>query len=162
MMNIDIAASCRQHIMFDVKQDESVIKRFIMASSDKTGIELKEVPLNIPSPACVAVGNSHDILNRGVLGLEAQLRACLCEDHNDAQRAGKIVFGYTDYSYDTICVWIHERAIECANRDWEAAIDLQSEESVSFDLSKIKDLYAVMNDGTKISITNNILKVSKK
>ncbi|WCZ66251.1 hypothetical protein [Yersinia phage MHG19] len=160
MMNIDIAASCSQHVMFDVKQDESVIKRFIMTQSDKTGIELKEVPLNIPNQGYAPVGNSNDILNRGVLGLEAQLRAVLREDLKD-DSADRTVFGYTDYSYCNIRDWIRERVIECANRDWEAAIDLQSEESVSFDLSKIKDLYAVMNDGTKISITNNILKVSK-
>ena len=162
-MNITCFSNNSDGVLFDLRDDDSdaIVYRFMLRAHAESGIELAEVQIGTNPKEFIGFGNGHDIVNRGILGFEAQLRSYVCVDHNDARRAGKIVFGYTDYSYNTIRQWIHDRVIAHASRDWKSQVCPSSEESVSFDLSKIKDLYAVMNDGTKISITNNILKVSK-
>lgn len=152
-MKIKVWPTCGEYLMFDVRDDEPLCKRFVMGCKEDT-ITIKEVYLFNHPQKSQYFGNGHDILNRGVLGLEAQLRAYFCVDIEDAARAGKIQFDYEYKHRALIGDWIRDQVLKINSKK-------VVENEVSFDLSQIKDLYAVMNDGTKISITNNILKVSK-
>ena len=152
-MKIKVWPTCGEYLMFDVRDGEPLCKRFVMHVIEDT-IKIKEVHLFNHPQKSQYFGNGHDIVNRGFLGLEAQLRAYFCEDIEDAQRAGKIQFDYEYNHHELMCAWIREQVLKINSKK-------VVENEVSFDLSQIKDLYAVMNDGTKISITNNILKVSK-